>query len=56
MNVVIIAIAPWAKLMIFVALKIRTSDRARAAKIKPWVRPSSVMFMNKLICQPQNPR
>ncbi len=35
MKVVIIAIAPWAKLIIFVALNIRTSDNASAAKIKP---------------------
>ena len=55
-KVVIIAIAPCAKLIIFVARKIRTSDNARAAKIKPCVNPSRVMFMNKLTCAPQKPR
>ena len=39
MNVVIIPIAPWAKLMIRVARKTSTRDRARAAKIIPLAIP-----------------
>ncbi len=45
MNVVIIPMAPWAKLMILVARKIRTRARAKAAKIIPLAMPSSVMLM-----------
>ena len=42
MNVVSMAMAPWAKLMIFVARKTSTRARASEAKIMPWVRPLSV--------------
>ena len=56
MNVVIMAMAPWAKLMTFVARNMSTRASASAAKIMPWVRPSSVMLMKRLILSPQKPR
>ena len=52
MKVVIMPMAPWAKLMMRVARKISTRERARAAKIIPLAMPLSVMLMNRLIGDP----
>ncbi len=55
MNVVIISIAPWAKLTIRVALQISTSASATAAYTAPFEIPLSVRSMN-LVTTAQNPR
>ena len=49
MNVVIMAMAPWAKLTIRVARKMRTSARANAAKIIPLAIPLRVMLTKRLM-------
>ena len=48
MNVVNMAMAPCAKLMILVARKTSTRARASDAKIIPSVSPLSVMLMKRL--------
>jgi hypothetical protein len=49
MKVVIMPSAPWAKLMILVARKMRTRARAKAAKTMPLATPSRVMLMKRLM-------
>src|SRR5579859_75918 len=53
MNVVIISIAPWAKLTIRVARQISTSASATAAYTAPLEMPLSVRSMNLVISEPQ---
>src|SRR5579862_9759737 len=49
MNVVIIAMAPWAKLMMFVARKISTKASATEAKMNPSESPPRVMLKKSRI-------